>query len=186
MKMEMMPSNIAGITSRTAPERQTSAVADFLTIRPGFRMRIDRLVVLTHHAKMASPNERTISVSQDGRTQDRPVIPSPPARKNLHRLGWLLLILVMSGLLTAELFFKGFTSFNLIDDQGYVMMTLKQYREGHPLYNGVFTQYGPGYYVLRTWLYCGTKITHDRTGLVSLLHALVCCLGLGWITYRVT
>src|SRR5262249_45813571 len=89
-------------------------------------------------------------------------------------------------LAVAELFFKVFSVFLVYDDMGYVMMTLKEYREGHPLYDAVFTQYGPFYYMLRDWTYGGLRITHDLTGLVSVVHGTLCALILALVTYRLT
>ena len=34
------------------------------------------------------------------------------------------------------------------DDEGYVMMTLRTFIDGEPLYSGTHTQYGPAYYFL--------------------------------------
>jgi hypothetical protein len=89
-------------------------------------------------------------------------------------------------LVSAELFFKEFSVFKFYDDIGYVMMSLKTYRDGYPLYDAVYTQYGPAYYVVRDWLYGPLTITHDLTALVSVAHAVLCCVFLGAIAYRLT
>ena len=96
-------------------------------------------------------------------------------------LGTLLLLL-----LACELGLHGLITFQWWDDEGYVMMTLKQYRDGLPLYDVVYSQYGPCYYVVRDWLYGGAMVTHDLTALVSSLHALLCCAVLGLTTLRLT
>ena len=44
------------------------------------------------------------------------------------------------------------------DDEGYVMMTLKTFGEGQPLYSSTHTQYGPAYYFL-------TESIHSTLGL---------------------
>ncbi|MDA1179460.1 MAG: hypothetical protein O2931_11750 [Planctomycetota bacterium] len=64
-----------------------------------------------------------------------------------------------------------FSTFALYDDEGYVMISLCRYMQGRPLYDDVFTQYGPAYYVLQAMLNdaLGLLVTHDGTRLKSLV-----------------
>ena len=98
----------------------------------------------------------------------------------------LLLLLGLLCLVVSEMFFKAFSTFQEYDDQGYVMITLKQYREGQPLYDAVFTQYGPAYYLFRNWLYVSLDVTHTLTGLVAVLHGVAVSGVLGLVAYRLT
>jgi hypothetical protein len=45
-------------------------------------------------------------------------------------------------------YFVLFTTWAFYDDEGYVLWTLIHHREGHVLYEEVFSQYGPAFYVL--------------------------------------
>ena len=43
---------------------------------------------------------------------------------------------------------------SLSQDEGYLMITIQSFLEGNPLYDSVFTQYGPFYYFYE-WLVHG-------------------------------
>jgi len=57
-----------------------------------------------------------------------------------------LLLLATAG------FFVLFTTWACYDDEGYILWTLIHHQQGHVLYEDVFTQYGPAFYVLDTSL----------------------------------
>lgn len=105
--------------------------------------------------------------------------PGPRALRILFSLSMLVLI-------ASEAFFRLFSQFASYDDMGYVMMSLQLYREGQPLYEQVFSQYGPFYYSSRDLFYGGVPISHDLTGFITILHSLLCCLFLSLTTYRLT
>ena len=98
----------------------------------------------------------------------------------------MLLIALAWLFAAAELGYWALGIFRMYDDQGYVMLTLKQYREGHALYDDVFSQYGPAYYLIRDLLYGDARVSHDLTALVSAAHGTLCCALLAFITYVVT
>src|SRR3990172_12226436 len=58
-----------------------------------------------------------------------------------------------------------FSRFSWYDDEGYVMMSVSQVLEGRPLYDEVFSQYGPFYYVVRVVLLVllQAPVSHDVT-----------------------
>lgn len=59
-----------------------------------------------------------------------------------------------------------FSFFPPYDDEGYFLVTLRQFLGGHPLYDQVYTQYGPFYYWLN-WLGfapVGVLPNHDSIG----------------------
>src|SRR5262249_50074634 len=58
------------------------------------------------------------------------------------------------------------------DDEGYMMITVRGYLEGHSLYNGVFTAYGPVYYFYEWVIHrvAGLPLTHDVTRLLCVIH----------------
>jgi len=71
-------------------------------------------------------------------------------------------------LLTGYVSLFGFIA--LHDDEGYLMITVKQFLEGRVLYNEIFTQYGPSYYLYKWVLYgvTGFSVTHDVNRLTAL------------------
>ena len=96
-----------------------------------------------------------------------------PAGAGPRRARLLLVVLAAAlsawavGRLAAAELFSRFTAF---DDAGYIMLSVRQVLEGHPLYDDVYSQYGPFYYLSR-WLVLGLpglEVTHDVTGLVTL------------------
>jgi hypothetical protein len=63
------------------------------------------------------------------------------------------------------------TTFAPYDDEGYIMMTVRSFCEGHRLYGDIHTQYGPSFYLLSDaihgWL--GIPLTHDAVRLKTVL-----------------
>lgn len=67
------------------------------------------------------------------------------------------------------------------NDEGYLMVTLQSFFEGNPLYDTVFTQYGPFYYIYE-WLVHSVfflPVTHDVTRVLCIMHWLIAALVLG-------
>ena len=63
-------------------------------------------------------------------------------------------------------------------DEGYLMITVQSFLEGEPLYDSVFTHYGPAYY-LYEWLVrtvAFVPLTHDATRMLGIVHWLVAAL----------
>lgn len=57
------------------------------------------------------------------------------------------------------------------DDEGYLLVSLKKFFEGLPLYSHTFTQYGPGFYWWQwaSFHFAGLPVTHDSQRILSLL-----------------
>jgi len=89
-----------------------------------------------------------------------------PLTKNsstLHKFAvmfWFALLSVLAGIVA---YYQMFTGFNSYDDEGSLMVTVKQYLGGAKLYNQTLNPYGPVYYfynwALRTL--SGTPVTHN-------------------------
>ena len=62
-----------------------------------------------------------------------------------------------------------FSKVQAYDDEGYQLLTVRQFLDGLPLYDAVYTQYGPAYYLWEQALHQGLRIplTHDATRLVT-------------------
>jgi hypothetical protein len=63
-----------------------------------------------------------------------------------------------------------FSLFQPYDDEGYLLLSLKGHLEGHALYDEVFSQYGPFYYMFNGTLFraVGLDVTHDAGRMVTL------------------
>src|SRR5262249_44527311 len=86
-------------------------------------------------------------------------------------------------LIGAAVAYAWFTIFSrpMSPDEGYLMITIQSFLEGAPLYDSVFTQYGPAYYfyewLLKTVL--AVPLTHDATRMLGIIHWLATALALG-------
>ena len=88
----------------------------------------------------------------------------------------------------AVAFFQIFSLFKEYDDEGYVMISVQSFLDGHRLYDEVYSQYGPSYYLYQGLFHqiTGLPVTHDvvrvTTITVWLFTALLCSL----FSFRVT
>jgi hypothetical protein len=81
-----------------------------------------------------------------------------------------------------------FTTFQAYDDEGYVLASLRWFTSGAPLYDAVYTQYGPLPYLLygglaRLFGFAFTNTSARIVTLVTWTAAAVCC---GAIVHRLT
>lgn len=85
-------------------------------------------------------------------------------------------------------FFEMYRSFSPYDDEGYIMLTVKQFLLGHRLYSEIFTQYGPFYYLYNSFLHSvtGLPVTHDSTRLLALCTWVAIPLICAFAIYQVT
>ena len=74
------------------------------------------------------------------------------------------------------------------DDEGYVLISLHQNLAGAPIYDVVFTQYGPGFFVLVGGAFevLGMEANHDNARLITLLSWTAACLLCGASLLRLT
>ncbi len=95
------------------------------------------------------------------------------------RLGLILLPFLAVALASA--YYEIFSHF-VGDDEGYLMISVRGFLDGNALYDAVFTQYGPLYYLYQWVLRGALKIplTHDATRLLCLGHWLGASLLLAW------
>jgi hypothetical protein len=81
-----------------------------------------------------------------------------------------------------------FSLFNPYDDQGYIMMSVRGFLGGYPLYTDVYSNFGPFFYAYQWTLHalCSIPLTHDTTGLLCVLHWLIAALVLALAGRRMT
>jgi hypothetical protein len=109
--------------------------------------------------------------------------PSPHERlKPTRPWIWLICALILFSIALAYAFYTTFSQ-ALGLDEGYLMITVQSFLERQPLYDVVFTQYGPAYY-LYEWLLrrvLSIPLTHDATRWLCIVHWLSAAVLLGLI-----
>jgi hypothetical protein len=119
-------------------------------------------------------------------------ITTQPARRSNRAAVWLSSRACATAVLLCALTWFGhrlvFAQFQDYDDEGYLLVTVQQFLGGLPLYDQVYTQYGPAYYlwqqVLHTLL--GIPVTHDATRVVTLVVWLTSAVLVGAIVWLLT
>jgi hypothetical protein len=85
-------------------------------------------------------------------------------------------------------FYAFFTSFQEYDDEGYLLISLREYARGGVLYDEVYSQYGPAYFQILSPLFRAAHLafvhTHGRALALALLvaTAIVCAV----VTWRLS
>lgn len=102
------------------------------------------------------------------------------------RLPLLLLLLASAGLTVAAGLML-FSAFMFYDDEGYVLISLRNFADHGHLYGQVYTQYGPFPYVLYYFLHLlGLPLTHVVERAVTLLAWSGCASLAAGLTWRAT
>lgn len=110
-----------------------------------------------------------------------------PLPKIFKNYAFALWFVFLSALASVPAYYHMFTGFSYWDDEGALLVTVKEYLGGLTLYNRI-PGYGPVYYfynwTLRTL--SATAVTHDATRMSSLLPWLLTALVCAWIVFRLT
>src|ERR1039457_6027242 len=92
-----------------------------------------------------------------------------PERFGRIQVAWCLGIL--GALVAAAAYFTMLTGFKLYDDEGTLMLGVKEYLDGMRIYKDIFSTYGPVYYfynaLVRT--VTSTPVSHDATRISSVI-----------------
>lgn len=74
------------------------------------------------------------------------------------------------------------------DDEGYVLLSLKHYLDGEPLYTKTFTQYGPFYYLVEGGIFrlFRLPVTHDNGRLIVGIFWLLSAAVAAYFVFRVS
>lgn len=110
--------------------------------------------------------------------------PASPARPLGSAAGVLLLLPALGWAGFCQLF----SSLARYDDEGYVLLSLRTYLAGHPLYDQTYSQYGPAYFALEgAWhRLLRMPVTHDVARWKTLAAWLLSALLAGGIVQRLT
>ena len=95
---------------------------------------------------------------------------------------------VFAALSGVTAWYRMLTGFSDWDDEGFFLLSVKQFLDGHKLYDQVWTIYGPFYYACEALLYRITGLTpsHDAVRLFSVISWILAPLICAWIVWRVT
>ena len=108
-----------------------------------------------------------------------------PVKKWPRDYAFTLWFLFLSALASIAAYYRILTGFSSYDDEGALMVTVKQYLGGMKLYNQISIAYGPVYYfynwLLRTLT--ATAVTHDVVRMSSLLPWLLTAFVCAWIVF---
>ena len=85
-------------------------------------------------------------------------------------------------------YFRMFSMWAVYDDEGYIMQSVRSYLEGHRLYDEVYSQYGPSFFLLQHGIYTvlGLPLDHDIYRLVTLAAWLGTAAAAAGIVFRLT
>ncbi len=109
---------------------------------------------------------------------------APPSRRILKN-GLIGLVVLFAA---AWIYYNEFLGYYAPDDEGYLMIGIESFLRGHRLYDYVYSQYGPFYYLVQ-WCYyavVGTPVTHDHVRLLAAFLWLACAGVLAWCVRRLT
>ena len=89
----------------------------------------------------------------------------------------------------AGIFYWMFSRFSPWDDDGYLLIGIRSLLNGHRLYDEIYTQYGPFYYLAHwiTYTLTGQPVTHDTErliGAVLWLCSAACWARVTWLLTR--
>jgi hypothetical protein len=98
---------------------------------------------------------------------------------------WLLFLSVASA---PAAFYRMFTGFAAWDDEGMMLMTVKQYLDGAKLYQEITSGYGPVYYFFNGFVHSivGAPVNHEGVRLTSVAVWMLSALVFAWIVFRLT
>ena len=85
-------------------------------------------------------------------------------------------------------YFRAFSFFGVNDDEGYIQQTVRSYLDGHRLFDEIFTQYGPAFYVFESIIHrtLGMPLSHDVERFVTIGLWVSASAAIGWAVLRIT
>ena len=101
---------------------------------------------------------------------------------------FLACLLLLGVLALPYMFFDGFTGLQLFDDEGTLMITIRDLEQGLHLYDDSYALYGPFYYLTIGGLFTKLHVplTHDALRIISSVFRFAAAGLLGTLTFRLT
>jgi len=108
--------------------------------------------------------------------------------KRLQQCGWLLLFGLAVTLCAKFAFYCIFTRFVPYDDEGFILISLKSFLAGKPLYDEIYSCYQPWFYEFNRLLFglTGLPVCHDSVRLETVAFWLVASILNCAVTWRLT
>lgn len=99
---------------------------------------------------------------------------------------WGAIVLATIGIGAGYVYYTIFSRFQGYDDEGFILISLKAFFQGKPLYDEIYSSFQPGFYVLHWLLFktCGAPLCHDSIRLLTLVLWLAGAALNGLIAYR--
>jgi hypothetical protein len=100
-------------------------------------------------------------------------------------IAWFAILTVPAAVASYYRTFSGFAEW---DDEGTLMMTVKQYLTGAKIYEEIYSGYGPVYYFYNWWIRSttGNVLNHNAVRMTTVAVSLLCALICAWIVLRLT
>src|SRR5947208_13517455 len=98
----------------------------------------------------------------------------------IRTAAWLTVLTVPAAVAVYYRIFSGFAEW---DDEGTLMMTVRQYLNGARLYEEIYSGYGPVYYFYNSLLrsVAGIALNHNAVRITSAAVVVVCSLLGAWL-----
>ncbi|MEO8370310.1 MAG: hypothetical protein ABI806_14090 [Candidatus Solibacter sp.] len=99
---------------------------------------------------------------------------------------WLFAFAVFAALGAITAWYRMHSGVQRYDDEGFLLLSLKQFLDGYKLYDEVFTFYGPFHYGWQAFLFrfTGLAVSHDVVRTFSVLPWTAVPLLAAWVVYR--
>jgi len=136
------------------------------------------------HGCEPTPASNTSSAFLTSNTSSQPSDGSSQLLKSRYILFWFLFLTALASIVA---YYQILTGFSIWDDEGSLMLSVRQFLAGMKLYDQV-PNYGPVYYFYEWFLHTlsGTPVTHDVVRISSLVPWLLTALVCAWIVLRLT
>ena len=117
-----------------------------------------------------------------GHTETHPFL---TASARFGRIALACIALAASGIYA---YVEMFSQFQYYDDEGYLMVSVKSFLDGHPLFDDTFSLYGPFYFLVARAFHTisGLAVSHDVTRLVTIALWLATAALIAVSVYRLT
>ncbi len=102
---------------------------------------------------------------------------------------WVIIIAAALTVTSANAFLSVIVPQTFHDDEGYVMITQQAFNDGLPLYDDIFSQYGPAFYIVKHALLAAigqSDLTHNANRILAMGFAAGTSLLMGLAAWRCT